>query len=106
MISYIVPDGCVNNKEVYLTVLRAHACAGHLSYIKAWMRIWQTQKSTMHQRRMSIRLVQTRYRLIICDIIYDIPDLGMTSQFLHYDIICDIIKLLMISHIVMYDIRL
>ena len=25
--------GCVNNKEVYLTVLKAHARAGHLSYL-------------------------------------------------------------------------
>ncbi len=26
--------GCVNNKEVYLTVLKAHALAGHLSYLQ------------------------------------------------------------------------
>ena len=25
---------CVNNKEVYLTVLKAHALAGHLSYLR------------------------------------------------------------------------
>ena len=49
--------GCVNNKEVYLSVLKAHARAGHLSYlqlrIKAWTRIWRTQrlKRTTHQVR-------------------------------------------------------
>jgi hypothetical protein len=26
--------GCVNNKEVYLTVLKAHDLAGHLSYLR------------------------------------------------------------------------
>jgi hypothetical protein len=26
--------GCVNNKEVYLTVLKAHALAGDLSYLR------------------------------------------------------------------------
>ena len=26
--------GCVNNKEVYLSVLKAHARAGHLSYLQ------------------------------------------------------------------------
>ena len=26
--------GCVNNKEVYLMVLKAHALAGHLSYLR------------------------------------------------------------------------
>jgi hypothetical protein len=26
--------GCVNNKEVYLTVLKTHARAGHLSYLR------------------------------------------------------------------------
>ena len=26
---------CVNNKEVYLTVLKAHARAGHLSYLRS-----------------------------------------------------------------------
>jgi hypothetical protein len=44
----------------------------------------------------------SRYRLIICDIIYDIPDLGMMSQFAIYDIIYDTIKLLLMSHIVIY----
>ena len=27
--------GCINNKEVYLSVLKAHARAGHLSYLKS-----------------------------------------------------------------------
>ena len=27
--------GCINNKEVYLMVLKAHARAGHLSYLKS-----------------------------------------------------------------------
>ena len=48
----------------------------------------------------------SRYRLIICDITYDIPDLGMMSQFAIYDIIYDIIKLCMISHILIYNIEL
>ena len=40
----------------------------------------------------------SRYWLVKCDIIYDIPILDMMSQFAIYDIIYDIIKIPMISH--------
>ncbi len=47
--------GCVNNKEVYLTVLKAHAHAGHLSYLRSLevdLLTQQLQRTTRQRRRI------------------------------------------------------
>ncbi len=104
--------GCVNNKEVYLTVLKAHARAGHLSYLQRLEdnlrdaadeddaegeedpptgekcdRLVETGSSELRLRYPTLQAIfagkRTRQRIqvrsIICDIMYDEPDLSMMS---------------------------
>jgi hypothetical protein len=102
---------CTNNKEVYLTVLRAHAREGHLQYLKALeadLADAAPEDGDGAEESVSAATVDNECEAVSCELGIRYPTLQSISagklnkQSIQVNIIYDIICLFMISLVISY----